>query len=68
MLFGTIRGMVLVAVIVMLGKQVQLDRTDWWQDSRFMPIAAEVSGWVKGFADSAVSERRHTQSETAAEA
>lgn len=67
-LFGTIRGMVLVAIIVMLGKQVRLDRTDWWQDSRFMPIAAEVSGWVKGFADSAVSERRHAQSETAAEA
>lgn len=67
-LFGTIRGMVLVAIIVMLGKQVQLDRTGWWQDSRFMPIADEVSGWVKGFADSAVSQRRHAQSETAAEA
>jgi membrane protein required for colicin V production len=68
MLFGAIRGMVLVAVFVMLAKQVQLDRTSWWQDSRFMPIASEVSDWVKGFADSAVSERRHTQSTTAEEA
>lgn|GEM_PF-562836 len=65
MLFGAIRGMVLVAIFVMLAKQVQLDRTDWWQSSRFMPIAAEVSDWVKGFADSAVSERRHMHSEAA---
>lgn len=68
MLFGLIRGVVLVAIIVMLGIQVQLERTEWWQGSRFMPIAVEVSGWVKGFADSAVSERRQTQSETTAEA
>lgn len=68
MLFGAIRGMVLVAVAVMLGKQLQLDGASWWQRSRFMPIAEDVSGWVKGFADSAVSERRHVQSETAAEA
>lgn len=68
MLFGVIRGMVLVSIMVMLGVQVQLERTEWWQESRFMPLAVEVSGWVKGFADSAVSERRRTQSETAAEA
>jgi membrane protein required for colicin V production len=67
-LFGVIRGMVLVAVIVMLAKQVQLDRTDWWKNSRFMPIAAEVSEWIKGFADSAVSERQRTQSQATAEA
>lgn len=67
-LFGFIRGMVLVAVIVMLGTQVQLQRTDWWQKSRFMPIAVEVSSWVKGFADSAVSEQRQSQSKAAAEA
>jgi membrane protein required for colicin V production len=68
MLFGAIRGMVLVAIIVMLGKQLQLDRADWWRGSRFMPIAAEVSSWIKGFAESAESERRHAQPEAAAEA
>jgi membrane protein required for colicin V production len=65
-LFGAIRGVVLVAIFVMLAKQVQLDRTSWWNSSRFMPIAAEVSDWVKGFADSAVSERRRMQTETTA--
>jgi membrane protein required for colicin V production len=68
MLFGFIRGMVLVSITVMLGMQVQLERTEWWQDSRFMPIAVEVSGWVKGFADSAVAERRQTRSQATAEA
>jgi membrane protein required for colicin V production len=68
MLFGVIRGVVLVAVAVMLGKQLQLDGASWWQRSRFMPMAVDVSGWVKGFADSAVSERRHMQSKTAEEA
>lgn len=67
-LFGFIRGVVLISITVMLARQLQLERTDWWQHSRFMPMAAEVSSWVKGFADSAVSERRHVQSRTAAEA
>lgn len=68
MLFGVIRGIVLVSIMVMLGIQVQLDRGDWWKESRFMPFAVEVAGWVKGFADSAVSEQRQTQPETATEA
>ena len=67
-LFGAIRGVVLVAIFVMLAKQVQLDRTTWWQDSRFMPIASEVSDWVRGFADSAVSEHQRAQSNAAARA
>jgi membrane protein required for colicin V production len=61
--FGLIRGMVLIAIVVMLGKQVQLDRTDWWRASRFMPPASEVSDWVKGFADSAVKVREQMQAD-----
>jgi membrane protein required for colicin V production len=64
-LFGTIRGLVIISVGVMLGLQVQLDRTDWWRGSRFMPIAVEVSGWIKGFADSAVKARQQAQSDAA---
>ena len=67
-LFGGIRGIVLIAVAVMLARQMQLDRTDWWQKSRFMPVASEVASWVKGFADSAVAQHRQTQSEVAARA
>jgi membrane protein required for colicin V production len=66
-LFGVIRGLVIIAIAVMLALQVQLDRTDWWRGSRFMPIAVEVSGWIKGFADSAVK-REKAQPDAAVEA
>lgn len=52
-LFGVIRGIVLVSVLAMFGMQLQLNRTDWWEDSRFMPYAAEVATWLKGFATAA---------------
>ena len=57
----------IIAIAVMLALQVQLDRTDWWRGSRFMPIAVEVSGWIKGFADSAVK-REKAQPDAAVEA
>lgn len=57
-LFGAIRGVVVIAIIVMLGLQVQLERSSWWKSSKFMPIAVQVSGWVKGFAESAVNEQK----------
>ncbi len=66
-LFGLIRGVVLISIAVMLGTQVQLDRTDWWRASRFMPVASEVAGWVKAFADSAVKAREQVQLEPVAE-
>ncbi|MGE0189859.1 MAG: CvpA family protein [Steroidobacteraceae bacterium] len=67
-LFGVIRGLVVIAVAVMLGLQVQVDRTDWWRGSHFMPMAVEVSGWIKGFADSAVKSHQQAQSAATAEA
>jgi uncharacterized membrane protein required for colicin V production len=53
--------------MVMLGLQVQLERSPWWKASKFMPIAVQVSGWVKGFADSAIN-TQELQSEEAIEA
>ncbi len=66
-LFGAIRGAVVIAILVMLGLQVQLDRSHWWRVSHFMPMAVEVSGWIKGFAESAVKYQK-AQSEVAVEA
>ena len=66
-LFGAIRGLVVIAIMVMLGLQVQLERSPWWKASKFMPIAVQVSGWVKGFADSAIN-TQELQSEEAIEA
>lgn len=51
MLFGTARGAVVVAVFVMLGQFVGLDRVAWWQRSQLMPYAAELAGWIQSFAE-----------------
>lgn len=64
-IFGAIRGVVLISIVVMLGQLVQLERTEWWSKSRLMPFATELSGWIKGFADSAVSELKQRSGTTA---
>jgi membrane protein required for colicin V production len=51
MVFGFIRGAVVVAVFVLLAQFVQLDRVDWWQGSRLLPYASEVGGWIQTFAE-----------------
>lgn len=61
MLFGFLRGAVLISIAIMLGEQLQLQRADWWQRSRLMPMASEVSVLIKGFADSAAATLQREQ-------
>lgn len=51
MFFGTVRGAVVVAVFVMLGQFVQLSRVEWWRESKLLPYASELAGWIQGFAE-----------------
>jgi len=64
-LFGFLRGAVIVALIVMLGRLVELDRVSWWKHSRLLPYATELSTWIKNFAESAsdVGERHKSAAE-----
>ena len=62
MLFGFIRGVIVVAIMVMLAREVQLEHAAWWQQSRLLPIASEVSTWIQGFAESAVTRLHQEQS------
>lgn len=50
-LFGVLRGAVVVAVFVILGQTVQLDEASWWKRSRLVPYAAEFAGWIRTFAE-----------------
>jgi membrane protein required for colicin V production len=52
--FGVVRGVVVVAVFVLLGQFVQLDRVDWWQQSRFVPYFTEVAEWIRAFAETGI--------------
>lgn len=49
--FGVLRGAVVIAVFVLLGQFVQLTTVDWWKESRLLPYATELAGWIQTFAE-----------------
>jgi membrane protein required for colicin V production len=54
MLFGFIRGVVLVSLLAMLGTLVRLDEVRWWKKSELIPYATDVSRWISLFAETAL--------------
>jgi membrane protein required for colicin V production len=51
MAFGFVRAAVVIAVFVLLGQFVELDRVDWWRRSHLLPYASELAGWLQTFAE-----------------
>lgn len=49
--FGVLRGAVVVAVFVLLGQFVEMTDVPWWQQSKLLPYAAELAGWIQTFAE-----------------
>jgi membrane protein required for colicin V production len=49
--FGLLRGAVVVAIFVLLGEFVELDRVQWWRQSQLLPHASELAGWIQAFAE-----------------
>lgn len=45
-IFGTARGVVVVAVLVLLGILTEIDQDPWWRDSAFIPILEPVALWM----------------------
>jgi membrane protein required for colicin V production len=52
--FGVLRGAVVIAVFVLLGQFVQLTDVEWWKESRLLPYAVELAGWIQTFAETGV--------------
>lgn len=50
-IFGFIRGVVLVSLVAMLGTLVRLDEVRWWKKSELLPYAVDVSHWIGQFAE-----------------
>ena len=46
-LFGMLRGVLLVALLVIGGQFSGFDNDDWWQQSRLLPHFAVVADWIK---------------------
>jgi membrane protein required for colicin V production len=58
MLFGFVRGAVVIAVFVLLGQFVELNRVDWWRRSHLLPYASELAGWLQTFAETGMQTLR----------
>ncbi|HTE41180.1 MAG TPA: CvpA family protein [Steroidobacteraceae bacterium] len=54
LVFGLLRGMVLVSLLTMLALLVNLDEMRWWKKSILLPYATDVSHWVGAFAETAL--------------
>ncbi|HEX4971873.1 MAG TPA: CvpA family protein [Steroidobacteraceae bacterium] len=61
LVFGTVRGAVVIAVFVMLGEFVELDRVDWWKRSHLLPYASEMAAWIQSFAETGMKAVKSTQ-------
>lgn len=48
-LFGIGRGVVLVAVLVLLGGLAQLSRESWWQESMLLVRFQDLAIWMRAF-------------------
>ena len=46
-LFGVLRGIILVSLLIIGGQFAGFDNDDWWEDSKLIPHLQVVSDWIK---------------------
>ncbi|MGD9597580.1 MAG: CvpA family protein [Steroidobacteraceae bacterium] len=46
-LFGLLRGIVVVAALVILGQTLELDRDAWWTDAKLRGVAESTAGGLR---------------------
>lgn len=49
MAFGFARGLLLVAVLILLGQITQMDKKPWWTEAQLIPQFAGITEWLKNF-------------------
>jgi len=55
-LFGLMRGVVVIGLLVIAGRAVNLDTESWWQETRTMPVAETVANWLERYAEPAAAD------------
>lgn len=55
-LFGLLRGVVVVGLLVIGGRAVNLDLEPWWDKARTMPYAEAVANWLHRYAEPAAED------------
>ena len=56
-IFGVVRGVVVVAVLVIMAGFTALPRDPWWRESRLIPYAQATAGWMRGLLPGQVADR-----------
>ncbi len=49
MFFGVARGVLLIAILVLLAGLTPIPNDPWWQESRLIPYFQELAVWLRGF-------------------
>lgn len=49
LLFGIVRGILLIGVLVLLGNMTDLPKDPWWQQSQLIPQFQGLAQWLQGF-------------------
>jgi len=47
MLFGMLRGVLLIGVLIMFGELVHLNHESWWHRSKLIPYGETVGDWLR---------------------
>jgi uncharacterized membrane protein required for colicin V production len=55
LVFGVVRGAVVIAVFVLLAQFVELTQVGWWKHSRLLPYAEDAAGWLQTFAETGMN-------------
>ena len=51
--FGLLRGVIVVGLLVLGGRAVNLDLEPWWDRTKSMPVAEAVANWLERYAEPA---------------
>ena len=51
LVFGLLRGAVVIAALVLLAQFVHLQDVKWWKKSVLLPYASECAAWIEAFAE-----------------
>ncbi len=55
-LFGLMRAVVVIGLLVIGGRAVDLDLEPWWQKTKSMPAAEAVANWLERYAEPVAAE------------
>ncbi len=47
--FGVLRAVVIIAVLIIVGRFIGMDKMEWWTDSQMLPYFEPLVEWLKSF-------------------